>query len=430
MQIAVIGTGYVGLVTGVVLADLGNEVICVDNNPEKVAMLKAGESPIYEPGIEDILTRNQEEGRLTISGDATEATRKSEIVFIAVGTPPSEDGSPDIRAVIAAARAIAAGIEKYTLVVNKSTVPVGSGELVADLLREAGVDDSLFDVVSNPEFLREGSAIWDTLNPDRVIIGAKKPEAANKLVELYEPLDKPILVTDLESAELIKYASNCYLAMKISFINAISRLCENCNGNVGDVAKGIGLDQRIGSQFLGAGLGWGGSCLPKDTAGLISTAERLGYDFKLLKEVVAINDAQTTHFIDRMEERLGGLNGKTVAMLGLAFKPNTDDIRDAKSLNLAADIFSRGGKVRGFDPVAMDNVREVEPRITFCENAYDCAQDADAVILVTEWNEFKQLNFDRLGQVMKSKIIFDGRRMYTKPQLEKFGFEHFTIGAA
>jgi UDPglucose 6-dehydrogenase len=429
MRVAVIGTGYVGLVHGVVLADLGNEVICVDNNPEKVEMLKKGISPIYEPGIEEFLERNLREGRLSISSSIQDATRASEIIFIAVGTPPGEDGTPDMTAVRAVAKEIGRAIDKQIVVVNKSTVPVGSGELVADLIRAEGADPALFQVVSNPEFLREGSAIFDTLNPDRIIIGAKNPESASKLVELYSTMDKPILVTDLESAELIKYCSNSYLAMKISFINAVSRLCEACGGNVADVAKGMGLDTRIGSQFLGAGLGWGGSCFPKDTAGMISVAENLGYDFQLLKAVVEINDTQTTHFVDRLRTRLGGFAGKTIGLLGLAFKPNTDDIRDAKSLIIADIILGEGGTVKGFDPVAMPNVKLAEPRIQFCEKAYDVAEGADALILVTEWNEFKQLDLGRLGSGMTTKILFDGRRVYQKEQAEKNGFEYFTIGS-
>jgi UDPglucose 6-dehydrogenase len=332
-------------------------------------------------------------------------------------------------AVRAVAKEIGRAIDKPIVVVNKSTVPVGSGELVADLIRASGADPALFHVVSNPEFLREGSAIFDTLNPDRIIIGAKNPESASKLVELYSTMDKPILVTDLESAELIKYCSNSYLAMKISFINAVSRLCEACGGNVADVAKGMGLDTRIGSQFLGAGLGWGGSCFPKDTAGMISVAENLGYDFQLLKAVVEINDTQTTHFVDRLRTRLGGFSGKTIGLLGLAFKPNTDDIRDAKSLIIADIILGEGGKVKGFDPVAMPNVKLAEPRIQFCEKAYDVADGADALILVTEWNEFKQLDLGRLGSGMTTKILFDGRRVYQKEQVEKNGFEYFTIGS-
>lgn len=429
MRVAVIGTGYVGLVHGVVLADLGNEVICVDNDINKVEMLKRGVSPIYEPGIEEFLERNLREARLRISTSIEEATKFAEIIFIAVGTPPGEDGTPDLTAVRAVAKDIGKAIDKPIVVVNKSTVPVGSGELVADLIRAEGADPTLYRVVSNPEFLREGSAIFDTLNPDRIIIGAKDPESASKLIELYSTMEKPILVTDLESAELIKYCSNSYLAMKISYINAVSRLCEACGGNVADVAKGMGLDQRIGSQFLGAGLGWGGSCFPKDTAGMISVAENLGYDFQLLKAVVEINDTQTTHFVDRLRTRLGGFSGKTIGLLGLAFKPNTDDIRDAKSLIIAGIILGEGGTVKGFDPVAMPNVKEVEPRIEFCDRAYDVADGADALILVTEWNEFKQLDLARLGANMTSKVLFDGRRVYQKDQAEKFGFEYFTIGS-
>lgn len=430
MKIAVIGTGYVGLVTGVVLADLGNHVICVDRDQAKVEMLRSGQSPIYEPGIEEMLTRNLSEGRLVISDDATSATRESEMVFIAVGTPPAADGSPDTTAVIAAAQAIAQGIQKYTVVVNKSTVPVGSGEMVEKILTDAGADPELFDVVSNPEFLREGTAIWDTLNPDRIIIGAKKPEAAQKLIELYKPLDKPVLVTDLESAELIKYGSNCFLALKISFINALSRICEQCQGNVGDVAKGMGMDSRIGPQFLGAGLGWGGSCLPKDTAGMIATAERLGYDFQLLKAVVDINDKQVTHFLTRVGNAVGGLNGKTIGILGLAFKPNTDDIRDARSLVIIDQLLAAGAKIRAYDPICMHHVRPLKPEVTYCEHAYEVAEGADAVLLVTEWNEFKQIDFDRLGAAMKQKVIFDGRRIYSKEALQKAGFRYFTIGSA
>ena len=311
MRIAVIGTGYVGLVTGVVLADLGNDVICVDNSPEKLEKLRAAKSPIYEPGIEVLLERNLREGRLTISDSVGDATQKSEIIFIAVGTPAMPDGSPDLRAVEAVAKEIGNNIKEYKLVVNKSTVPVGSGEMVANLIANQGVDRSLFDVVSNPEFLREGSAVYDTQNPDRIVIGASRPEAAERLKKLFEAFDCPVIVTDLQSAELIKYSSNCFLAMKISFINAVSRICELADGNVADVAKGIGLDARISPQFLGAGLGWGGSCFPKDTLGMIDTAKNLGYKFTLMEATVQVNEDQTLHFIDRMRQRLGGFAGKT-----------------------------------------------------------------------------------------------------------------------
>ncbi|MCE9560106.1 MAG: UDP-glucose/GDP-mannose dehydrogenase family protein, partial [Armatimonadetes bacterium] len=318
MKVAVIGTGYVGLVTGVVLADMGNEVICVDNDPAKVEKLQNGVPTIYEPGIEEMLKRGLSEGKLSVTADAVAATRASDIVFIAVGTPPGPDGTPDLTAVKAVAAEIAKGIEKYTVVVNKSTVPVGSGDMVENIITSFGVSTSLFDVVSNPEFLREGTAIHDTLFPDRIVIGAKKKEAANRLVELYAPLEKPMFITDLNSAEMIKYASNSFLAMKISFINAISRLCEACGANVADVAKGVGADQRIGPQFLQAGLGWGGSCFPKDVQGLIKIAGQLGYDFELLTATTQINDTQTTHFLDRIEKRLGGFAGKHIGLLGLA----------------------------------------------------------------------------------------------------------------
>lgn len=431
MNICVIGTGYVGLVTGVVLAELGNRVICVDNDLDKVEKLKKGIPPIYEPGVEELLKRGLSEGFLTISSSVAEATRASDIVFIAVGTPPGPDGSPDLTAVRAVAREIGKAIDKYTVVVNKSTVPVGSGNLVETILTEHGADPSLFDVVSNPEFLREGSAIRDTLEPDRIVIGAKRREAAVKLVELYAPLERPMILTDLYSAELIKYASNSFLAMKISFINAISRICELSGANVGDVAKGVGSDSRVGHQFLQAGLGWGGSCFPKDVQGLLSIADSLGYDFELLGAVQRINSTQTANFLQRLEERLGGFSGKTVALLGLAFKPNTDDIRDAKSLDMIETITSKGGKIRAYDPVATPNTREVipeSPQVHYVDHIFSVTEGADALVIVTEWNEFRQLDLKALGESMKTKILFDGRRIYNRTIVERSGFEYHAIG--
>ena len=316
MKVAVVGTGYVGLVTGLVLADLGNEVICVDRDQHKLDMINAGKPPIYEPGLEEILKRTLKSGHFTATNSIKAAVEASEVVFIAVGTPPGEDGHPDLSAVQAVAREIGKNISKHTVVVNKSTVPVGSGDMVEKIISEQGVAPELYDVVSNPEFLREGSAIQDTLRPDRVVIGAKRREAALKLMDLYAPLQSQIIVTDLNSAELIKYGANSFLAMKISFINALSRVCEMCDANIVDVAQGIGSDSRIGSQFLNAGLGWGGSCFPKDVQGMVKTAEGLGYDFDLLKEVIQINDEQTINFINRIEAHQGGLNGKTVGLLG------------------------------------------------------------------------------------------------------------------
>ena len=429
MRVAVIGTGYVGLVTGVVLADLGNDVICVDNNPEKLEKLRAGIPTIYEPGLEEIMKRVISEGFLQISDSIADATRKSEIVFIAVGTPPDADGSPDLSAVRAVAHSIAEAIDKPTVVVNKSTVPVGSGDMVEEIIRSHGVDPALFDVVSNPEFLREGSAISDTLRPDRIVIGSKRREAAVKLVELYAALERPMQITDLNSAELIKYASNTFLAMKISFINAISRICEECGADVGDVAKGVGADARIGPQFLNAGLGWGGSCFPKDVQGLLKTAEKYGYDFGLVKEVIDINDSQTPHFLARIEKRLDGLDGKTIGILGLAFKPNTDDIRDARSLLIIEHLLSKGASVKAYDPVAKDAVAKIFPNIEYSRTAYEVGEGVDALILITEWNEFRQLDLARLAASMKQPVLFDGRRVYSRANIERKGIEYFTIGS-
>jgi len=429
MHIAVIGTGYVGLVTGVVLAELGNNVICVDKDPRKVEMLQDGVPPIYEPGVEEMLKRGLKSRHLRISDSIEFAVSQSEVVFIAVGTPPAEDGTPDLTAVRAVATEIGKSIRHYTVVVNKSTVPVGAGDMVEQIILEQGVDRAMFDVVSNPEFLREGSAIHDTLHPDRIVIGAKSREAAVKLVELYASLEAPMIVTDLNSAELIKYGANSFLAMKISFINALSRVCELSGANVADVARGMGTDGRIGRQFLSAGLGWGGSCFPKDVQGMVKTAERLGYDFGLLKEVISINEDQTLHFIRRVEARLGGFQGKKIGLMGLAFKPNTDDIRDAKSLVMIEKIMAKGGKVAAYDPVATENVRELYPNVEYVENVYDLSDSADCLILVTEWNEFKQLDLERLSACMKEPVLFDGRRVYAKDAAERAGFEYYTIGS-
>jgi len=428
MRIGVIGTGYVGLVTGVVLASLGNDVVCVDNNLDKVARLRNGEPTIYEPGIGEMLRSALKDGFLKISDSIAEAANASDLIFIAVGTPQSEDGSPDLTAVRAVAKEIGRNISHYTVIVNKSTVPVGSGTMVEEIVLGCGVSRELFDVVSNPEFLREGSAIRDTLEPDRIVIGANKYDAALKLIELYAPLERPMIITDVNSAELIKYAANSFLAMKISFINAISRLCENCGANAADVSKGVGLDSRIGRQFLQAGIGWGGSCFPKDVQGLVNVSERYGYDFKLLQEVIAINHDQAEHFMQRVETRLAGLKGKTVALMGLAFKPNTDDIRDAKSLQIIEFVLNKGGHVRAFDPIATEHVRALHPDLTYTKNVYDVAEGADVLVLVTEWSEFKQLDLDRLGRGMNSRILFDGRRLYPRELAERAGFEYHSVG--
>lgn len=429
MRVAVVGTGYVGLVTGVVLAELGNDVICVDNNPDKVRMLSEGISPIYEPGIEEMLRRVLKSKHLHVTDSIEYATQNSEVIFIAVGTPPTADGSPDVTAVVAVATAIGKSIKHHVVVVNKSTVPVGSGDLVENIISKQGVPEDMFDIVSNPEFLREGSAIRDTLHPDRIVIGAKRKAAADKLIELYSTLEAPVIVTDLNSAELIKYGSNSFLAMKISFINGLSRICELCDANIDDVAKGMGFDHRIGRQFLNAGLGWGGSCFPKDVIGLVKTSELLGYKFNLLKEVVNVNNEQTLHFLSRLEDRLGSFEGKRISLMGLAFKPDTDDIRDAKSVVIIQELLLKGAIVAAYDPMATEHVRKLFPQIEYAENVESLAKDSDALILVTEWNEFRQLNLAAISELMAQPILFDGRRIYNRHQAELAGFEYFAIGS-
>ncbi len=429
MKVAVVGTGYVGLVTGVVLAELGNDVICVDSDLEKIAKLKKGISTIYEPGLEDLLNRTLDEGFLSFSTSIKDAVEASEVIFIAVGTPPSADGSADLTAVKAVANEISKGINSYKVIVNKSTVPVGSGGLVASIILACGVPQEMFDVVSNPEFLREGSAIQDTMHPDRIVIGVSREEASEKLVELYASLESPFFITDLASAELIKYASNSFLALKISFINAISRISELCGADVNDISKGMGADKRIGTQFLQAGLGWGGSCFPKDVQALIKISEGLGYDFKLLEEAANVNSDQVTHFLSRIERRLGSFEGRTIGLLGLAFKPNTDDIRDAKSLLVIEEILAKGGKVVAYDPIVNETVKALFPSIELVTNTYDVSVGADAIILVTEWNEFRQIDLERLGERMKTKVLFDGRRIYNRTKAERAGFDYMAIGS-
>lgn len=428
LDVAVIGTGYVGLVTGAILADQGHNVICVDRDQSKLDIINRGESPIYEPGLDRIIQGNLRSKRLSTSNDTADAVAKSEVVFIAVGTPPSADGTPDLTAVLAVVKAIAPAITKHTVIVTKSTVPVGTGELVENTLLAAGIDPALFDVVSNPEFLREGSAVWDTFNPDRIVIGVNRRGAELKLLELYGNYGCPILVTNRNSAEMIKYASNSFLAVKISFINAISRICESCGADVAEVAKGMGLDKRIGNQFLNAGLGWGGSCFPKDVQGLNKTGETHGYKFDLLTAADQINKEQAIHFLTRLETRLGSLEGKQIALWGLAFKPNTDDIRDAKSLEIIDFLKAKGANVIGYDPVAAENMKQVHPDITYANSALEAAQDADALVLVTEWDEFKYVDLDTLATTLKNKILFDGRRAIRRTDAELAGFEYVTIG--
>jgi len=429
MNICVVGAGYVGLVTGAVFADLGNEVVCVDSVADKIDALQAGRLPIYEPGLEEMVTRNVGDGRLSFTTDLAGAVRRSVIVFIAVGTPPKVDGQTDLSAVEAVAREIGRVMERYTVVVNKSTVPVGTGELVREVIERHQTQPVPFDVVSNPEFLREGSAIEDTLRPDRIVIGAPTQQVAMTLLELYAPLERPMIITDVPSAEMIKYASNAFLATKISFINAIANICELAGADVTQVMKAMGLDARIGAAFLQAGLGYGGSCFPKDTDSLVHTAATLGYRFDVLRAVVDVNAGRAEHFVSLIERTLAPLHSRRLAILGLAFKPNTDDMREAKSVEVIARLVELGATVCAYDPVAMTNAQKMLPAVVeYADSPYAAATGADGVALITEWNEFKFLNLERLRTVMRRPLVFDGRNIWEPERMRRLGFEYYSIG--
>jgi UDPglucose 6-dehydrogenase len=429
MNLCVAGTGYVGLVTGAVFADLGNDVVCVDNVEEKIAALRAGRIPIYEPGLEEMVARNVADGRLTFATDIDDAVRRSVVVFITVGTPAKDNGQTDLAAVESVACAIGRAMERYTVVVNKSTVPVGTGDFVREVIERHQRTHVPFDVVSNPEFLREGCAIEDTLRPDRIVIGAPTQQVAMTLLELYAPLERPMIITDVPSAEMIKYASNAFLATKISFVNVIATICELAGADITQVTKGMGLDPRIGPAFLGAGLGYGGSCFPKDTDSLVHTAAALGVDFGLLRAAVEVNAERAGHFVRMIEKALGPLDDKRVAVLGLAFKPNTDDMREAKSIEVVTRLAELGAQVRAYDPVAMENATRLLPEsVVYSDSPYAAAADADAVALVTEWNEFKLLNLERLRAVMRRPVLFDGRNLWEPERMRRLGFEYYSIG--
>ncbi len=429
MNVTVVGTGYVGLVTGAVFADLGNDVTCVDKDVAKIEGLRAGRMPIYEPGLEELVAGNVGDGRLSFSTDLGDAVRRSDIVFIAVGTPPKATGETDLSAVEAVALGIAQALDRYKVIVNKSTVPVGTGDLVRDIIERNRRRPVNFDVVSNPEFLREGSAIEDTLRPDRIVIGAPNQQVAMTLLELYAPLERPMIITDVHSAEIIKYASNGFLAAKISFINEIANLCELAGGDVTQVMKGMGMDPRIGGAFLQAGLGYGGSCFPKDTDSLIQTSAALGYDFRMLRSVVDVNRERIARFVSLIQKALDPLDDRVIAVLGLAFKPKTDDMRDARSVEVIARLLAAGARVRAYDPAAMPNAQRVLPAgVEYCPSSYDAAAGADAVVIATEWNEFKLLNLERLREVMRRPLVFDGRNIYEPERMRRLGFEYHSIG--
>ncbi len=427
-QICVIGVGYVGLVTAAIFADLGNRVIGLDISAEKIAGLKAGVMPIYEPGLAEIVSHNVHAGRLSFTTSYDEALKDVEFVFIGVGTPSGSDGEADLRYVRQVAQSIAEHMIAPLILIDKSTVPVGTGEWVGDIVRAHQPQPIPFSVVSCPEFLREGSAISDSLNPHRTVIGSSDRAAAERVAQLHMPLRAPIMITDLRTAEMIKYASNAFLATKISFINEIANICEALGADVKEVAAGMGYDKRIGPQFLDAGLGYGGSCFPKDVKALAYMAAESGRHPQLLHAVMAINDDRRPMVVHRLNEMLSGLEGKTVGLLGLAFKPNTDDMRDAPAIDIARALISQGAVVKAYDPVAMPTAAPIMPEVLMQEDPYTLAEGCDALVVVTEWNEFKQLDLERLRDLMNQPVLLDGRNIYDPKQMAALKFTYRGIG--
>ncbi len=448
MNICIVGTGYVGLVTGTCLADFGHTVVCVDNNKEKIDMLNNGGIPIYEIGLKELIDRNVKEKRLSFTNDLKKAVEQSIAVFIAVGTPPKQDGSANLEYVFDVAREVAQHIDGYKVVVTKSTVPVGTGKNVykiiseeldkrtsADYLKDHPEESGKkfrFDVVSNPEFLREGSAIEDFMRPDRVVIGSESDSAIAIMQDIYRPLylfETPMVITNIETSELIKYAANAFLATKISFINEMGHLCERLGGTIDDLAKGMGLDKRIGSKFLHVSPGYGGSCFPKDTTAVVDIARNVDFDLKVVQAAVEANQRQKEMMVDKIEAAMGGsLDGKTIGILGLAFKPNTDDMREAASITIIEGLKEKGAKVQTFDPVAMDEAKKCIGDIDYLEDAYAVAKDADAIVLLTEWNEFRMLDLGKIKELLKTPVFVDLRNVYDAERMKALGFVYESLG--
>ena len=428
-SICVVGTGYVGLVTGACFADLGHQVVCLDIDEEKIGKLKQGIMPIYEPGLEELVQRNVRGGRLSFTTDYSKALANAEFAFVAVGTPSGVDGEADLRYVRAVAESIADVVNHSIIIVNKSTVPVGTGDWVADTITKRRVGNDLdFAVVSNPEFLREGSAISDFMSPDRVILGSLDREAANHVAQLYLSLRCPIMITDLRTAEMIKYASNAFLATRISFINEIANICEDLGADVREVATGMGYDKRIGHHFLDAGLGWGGSCFPKDVKALAHMAVLHGTHPQLLQAVIEINRNQRRRVVVRLRRALGGLSDKVIGVLGLSFKPNTDDTREAPALEVIHLLQNEGAIIRAYDPAAMETAAVMMHNVTLYEDPYQMAEGADALVLATEWNEFRHLDFELIHESMRQPVIMDGRNLWDPQRLQAIGFTYFGVG--
>jgi UDPglucose 6-dehydrogenase len=431
MHISVIGTGYVGLVTGACFAEFGVNVTCMDNDAKRIARLEKGDVPFYEPGITELVAKGLKENRLSFTTDIAKAVDKALVIFIAVGTPPKEDGSADLSFVEEVGRGIARYMTGYKVIVTKSTVPVGTGEAIRAVITKTQHEPIRFDIVSNPEFLREGSAIEDFMRPNRVVIGADSDQAVAIMKDLYRPLyliETPFVVTDVPTAELIKYASNAFLATKISFINEIANLCEKVGANVQMVAKGMGLDHRIGSKFLHAGPGFGGSCFPKDLAALIQTGERNGLPMQIASAASRVNQNQLKQMVKKIREATGDVAGKTLAMLGLSFKPNTNDLREAPALALGQELLAAGAAVRAYDPAALEDACRAMPKLQACRDAYHAAEGADALIIVTEWNQFRNLDFERLKSIMRRPLLLDLRNIYDPQRVAAAGFRHVSVG--
>jgi len=427
-NICVVGTGYVGLTTGVCFADLGHSVTCIEIDLHKLELLRSGKSPIFEPGLEEMQERNMRAGRLRFTDDYAVGIPDAEFIFITVGTPMAEDGSADLTYVKAAARSIGQHLRSGSIIIDKSTVPVGTGDLVENIIAEHAGPDVKFDVVSNPEFLREGSALSDFFKPDRIVLGAKNREAAQRVAALHETLGAPIIITDLRTAEMIKYASNAFLATRISFINEIAQICERLGADVREVARGMGADKRIGPHFLEAGVGYGGSCFPKDVLALYHMAASAGCHPQLLQAVMDINSDARKRFVKKVETVLGTLEERLIGVLGLSFKPNTDDMREAPSVDIINALLKKGARVKAYDPVAMPRAEELLPTVTFTATAYDVAKDADALLLVTEWNEFKQLDWHRIKRYMRQPVVIDGRNLYDPREMRQLGFIYWGVG--
>ncbi len=431
MHIGIIGTGYVGLVTGACFAEFGVNVTCVDRDERKIRLLKKGRVPFYEPGIEELLERNIKQGRIEFTTRVSDAVESSLVIFIAVGTPPRGDGSADLKYVEEVAGEIARHIDGYKVIAMKSTVPVGTGKRIRDIISKRRKEQVDFDIVSNPEFLREGAAIDDFMRPNRVVIGAKSQQAVAIMKDIYRPLyliETPFVITNIETAELIKYASNAFLATKVSFINEIANLCEAVGADVHMVAKGMGLDQRIGSKFLHPGPGYGGSCFPKDTLALIQIAKEKGVDMKIVQASAEVNEAQRLRMIEKIKGAIGGVKGKTIAILGLSFKPNTNDIREAPSIAIINGLIREGARCKAWDPASMEDAKALLPEVDYCKDAYDAVKGADALVIVTEWNQLRNLDLQRIKRSLKSPFFFDLRNIYEPARMKELGFKYYSIG--